>query len=272
VKPPPFTFVGADSCDEVVSILGEYGDEARVLAGGQSLIPMLSMRLARPAVLVDITRIGQIAGFRIEDSALNIGAGVRQAWVERDADALAAVPLLAKVFPWLGHWQTRARGTVAGSIAHADPSAELPLALLALEGSVHLRSERRARTVAANKFFTGTMQTAMEPDEFIEGVNIPVAPADQRTAFAEFGRRHGDFALVACAAVAQGGRVSLSVGGVNDVPVRFEIDENSRADLPTWLNDLAWSLDVRGDSHATPRLRRDLIRSLGAKVLQEVID
>ena len=103
MKPPPFIYVGADSSDEVVSVLAEHGDDARILAGGQSLMPMLSMRLARPAVLIDITRIGQLAGHRIENSTLTVGAGVRQAWIEGDTDALSAVPLLADVFPWLGH-------------------------------------------------------------------------------------------------------------------------------------------------------------------------
>lgn len=270
MKPAPFAYVCADSAEEVVDVLAEYGDDARVLAGGQSLLPMLSMRLARPEVLIDITRIGQLAGHRVEDGALRIGAGVRQSAIERDRDALVAVPLLSSVLPWLGHWQTRSRGTVVGSIAHADPSAELPMSMVALGGTVHLRSATRARTVAAGDFFTGTMQTDMGDDEFIEGVNFPVANADQRTAFAEVGRRHGDFAIVACAAVSDSKGVWLTVGGVNDTPVRQRVDDEALANPVEWLNELAWSLDVRGDNHATPRLRRELVRSLGSSVLKEV--
>lgn len=267
MKPAPFDYLRAETLAEALAALHEAGDEARVLAGGQSLVAMLNMRLARPELLVDIMGIAELRACRHENGTLVVPASVRQADLGRRAELGREVPLIAAMLPWLGHEQTRARGTVCGSIAHADPSAELPLALVALDGSVHLRSKRRRRKVAAREFFVGMMATEMRPGEMIEAVSIPLARPDRGHGFCEIGRRHGDFAIVAAAAVVDGAAIRLAIGGVDDVPaVR---DWAGDTDLDDALNELAWSLDARDDLHASARYRRDLVRHLGARAIEE---
>ncbi|WP_039888735.1 xanthine dehydrogenase family protein subunit M, partial [Acidiphilium sp. PM] len=175
MKPAPFAYCRAGTLDEALDALRTHGADARVLAGGQSLVAMLNMRLARPQVLVDIMRIGALAEVRHAGGQLRIGAGVRQAALLARPGLAGEAPLLGLALPWIGHYQTRARGTVCGSVAHADPSAEIPLCLLALDGAVHLRSAAGARVIGAADFFLGTMQTARRDDELIEAVSLPDA-------------------------------------------------------------------------------------------------
>ena len=172
--------------------------------------------------------------------------------------------MLAQALPWVGHWQTRARGTVCGSIALADPSAELPLCLAALGGSVILSSRFGRRSVAAKDFFTGLMSTARRDDELIEAVSFPCRHAGAGYAFGEFARRHGDFAIVACSAVATKTSVRLAVGGVADRPVICELDDAGNA-----LDAFASGLDARDDLHATAEYRRVLVRRLGRQMIVE---
>lgn len=267
MKPAPFDYLKAASMAEALAALAEAGDEARVLAGGQSLVAMLNMRLARPGLLVDIMGLEELRACRNENGTLVIPAGVRQADLGRRAALGRDVPLLALILPWIGHEQTRARGTVCGSVAHADPSAELPLALVALDGAVHLRSKRKRRTVKAREFFVGMMATDLQPTEMIEAVSLPLARDGRGYGFREIGRRHGDFAIVAAAAVVGADGIRLAIGGVDDVPaVR---DWAADVDLADALNELAWSLDARDDLHASARYRRDMVRHLGARAIEE---
>jgi 2-furoyl-CoA dehydrogenase FAD binding subunit len=261
--------VRCDSIDEAAQIIAQTGDSARVLAGGQSLVAMLNMRLAQPSMLVDIMQAGDARQITVEKAALRIGAGVRQAALLAHPGLGAAVPLLALTLPWVGHAQTRARGTICGSIAHADPSSEIPLTLAALEGTVILRRGSKRRRVAAPDFFLGMMLTDKADDEMIEAVEFPHMPEDTGVGFYEVGRRKGDFAIVACAALVSPGRVRLVVGGVNDTPVVQDWDALDPSDEADALNALAWSLDAREDLHASARYRRDLVRSLGANALKE---
>ncbi len=207
MKPAAFDYVRAEHLDEALDVLGREGGDARVIAGGQSLMPMLNMRLAKPKTLIDIMHLPELARIERKAGTVTIGAGVRQATLLDWPELGKALPLVALALPWTGHAQTRSRGTVCGSITHADPSAELPLVLRALGGEVHMRSAKRCRRVTAKDFFTGMMTTARADDELIEAVSFP---ADQkRCAFREVARRHGDFAIVACAAVAtQDGRAA----------------------------------------------------------------
>jgi 2-furoyl-CoA dehydrogenase FAD binding subunit len=268
VKPASFDYVRAGTVDEVLETLAEQGSSARILAGGQSLLPMLNMRLARPAVLVDIMRLENLA--RIEtDGALKIGAAVRQASLLEHPKIAATHPLLSAALPWVGHWQTRARGTICGSVAHADPSAEIPLCLLALKGRVHLRSRRARRSLSAEDFFTGMMSTARTDEEMITGLEFPARSADTGYAFAEVGRRHGDFAMAACAAVVDGRGIRLTVGGVADRPMAREWPILEGAALDDALNAFAFELGARDDVHASARYRRDLVRKLGRRVIEE---
>jgi 2-furoyl-CoA dehydrogenase FAD binding subunit len=268
VKPPPFDYVRAESVDEALDALRGSGAEARVLAGGQTLIPMLNMRLARPMVLVDIMRVAALA--RVESSAagIRVGAAVRQAELERKLDA-SQYPLLAAALPWVGHAQTRSRGTVCGSVAHADPSAELPLVLVALRGEIELRSRGRSRRVAAEAFFTGMMATARGDEEMIEAVRFPAARPGVGYAFREIGRRHGDVAIVACAAIVDAHAARLGVGGVADRPVARDLPLPEDSGLDDALDAFAFDLEARDDLHATASYRRELVRRLGRRTLEE---
>lgn len=269
MKPPRFDYVRAQSLADVTQTLAAEGGDARVIAGGQTLVPMLSMRLARPKVLIDIMGLPELARIEMTEQGLRVGAAVRQATLLTYPDLARVQPLLAAALPWVGHAQTRNRGTVCGSIAHADPSAELPLVLVALGGRVQLAKRWRQRTVTAEEFFLGLMSTARADDEFVASVTFPAARAGLGVAFREFGRRHGDFAITACAAVVDERSIRLAVGGVADRPVARNWGHLDGSALEDALNDFAYSLEARDDLHASARLRRDLVRKLGAATIAE---
>ena len=208
MKPPLFDYLLPRSLDEALKMLGELGDAAKVLAGGQSLVPMLNFRLVRPGHLVDLNGLTELAGITRENGHLVIGAMTRQRAVERSPLALAACPLLADAMPQIGHSQIRNRGTVGGSLAHSDPAAELPAVVAAVGGELVVRSAKGKRSVSPDKFFTGYLSTALEPHELLVAVRLPVIPARTGHAFLEVSRRHGDFALVGVAAV-----ITLDTGG-----------------------------------------------------------
>lgn len=275
MKPAAFEYVRATSREEALDVLLQESSNARVLAGGQSLLPMLNMRLAKPAVLVDIMGVEEWRRVDDDGSTFRIGAAVRQAEIEgeieRRPDLARRQPLLAAALPWVGHAQTRSRGTVCGSVAHADPSAELPLVLVALDGRVHLRSRRRAREMAAREFFTGMMATARADDEIVEAVSLPSAEPGTGYAFREVARRHGDFAIIACAAAVNSGGARLAIGGVADRPVARDLPGVASKELPDALDQFAWELEARDDLHATARYRRELVRRLGRAVIEEAM-
>lgn len=268
MKPPAFDYLRADSADEAVQQLKARGAEARILAGGQSLMAVLNMRLAQPSVLIDISRTADLDYVRVQDGALAVGAAATQGSVEWRATLALEVPLLAQAFPFISHFQIRNRGTVCGSVAHADPSAEIPLVLTALGGQVVLRNARKRRVLPAAEFFQGMLMTARAPDELVEEVRFPLARAEQRTAFTEFSMRHGDFAIVSAAAVADAGGLRLAIGGVADRPTAVHWPAALRgADLQAALNDFAWDLQAQDDAHASAAFRRHLVRQLGAQVI-----
>lgn len=269
MKPAAFDYLRADTVDEALAALAEHGADARIIAGGQSLMPMLNMRLAKPAVLIDIMRIAGLDEVKRERNMLVVPAAVRQARLLAKPDLAQEQPLLAAALPWLGHYQTRSRGTICGSTAHADPSAEIPLCLVALDGEIRLRSRHKRRTLKAGSFFTGMMTTAKNDDEMIEAVAFPVAEQGAGYAFREVARRHGDFAIVGCAAMVTARDIQFSVGGVADAPARRSWPLLTGSALDDALNALAWELDAREDIHATARLRRDLVRKLGRAVIEE---
>lgn len=268
MKPASFDYVRAETLDEALAVLAAEGGDARVIAGGQSLMAMLNMRLARPKVLVDIMRLGALDRITEERGRIVVGAGVRQAKLLGWAELAQKLPLVALALPWTGHEQTRSRGTICGSVAHADPSAETPLCLIALGGEVHLRSARRGRAVAAKDYITGMMSTARNDDELIEAVSFPLQPGNGY-GFREVARRHGDFAIVACAAVASANGVRLAVAGVADKPETRDWPDLDGSALDDGLNAFAYELDARDDIHATARYRRDLVRQIGREVIME---
>jgi 2-furoyl-CoA dehydrogenase FAD binding subunit len=230
---------------------------------------MLSMRLVRPKVIVDIMHVPALHGIAVKEGEVRIGAGVRQAELLAWPCLPARLPLLAAALPWVGHAQTRSRGTVCGSVAHADPSAEIPLCLLALGGAVELTSRRRRRRVPAADFFTGMMSTERADHEMIAAIVVPENEPGQGYAFREFGRRHGDFAIAACAAVCTRHAIRLAVGGVADRPVARDFPLLDGGALDDVLDAFAWDLDARADMHATARYRRDLVRHMGRAVIEE---
>ena len=269
MKPAAFDYVRAESLDEALDVLRSEGGDARIIAGGQSLMPMLNMRLAKPRVLVDIMRLKELHRIEPRQDKIAVGAAVRQAelleWPSLDRD----LKLVSLALPWIGHVQTRSRGTICGSIAHADPSAEMPLVLLALGGEIVLLSARKRRRVAARDFFRGMMATDRDDDELIEAVECPTSNGN-RCAFREVARRHGDFAIVACAAVATDRGVRLAVGGVADTPVARDFEALEGSALTDALNAFAYDLDARDDLHTTARYRRDLVRMIGRELIEVV--
>lgn len=269
MKPAPFDYVRADSADEVASLLKEHGQDARILAGGQSLMAVLNIRLAQPKLLIDISRVAGLDYSRIAGNKLAIGAAATQGSVEWRKDLADEVPLLKLAFPWLAHFPIRNRGTVCGSIAHADPSAELPLCLTLLQGEVVLRSAAGPRVLPADDFFHGMLTTALRPDEFIEEVRFPLRAAGARYAFREVAMRHGDFALVALAVIISDEALELAVGGVADRPQRKRWPRITGDDLRAALNDFAWDLDAESDGHASAAYRRHLVRELGHQLLTQ---
>ena len=286
MKAAPFEYVRAASIVEACGLLARHGDSAKVLAGGQSLAPMMAMRLVRPAWLVDINEITALKFVELEKDAARIGACTRQCVVDRDEALYSRVPLLRQALAWVGHIQTRNRGTVGGSLAHADPSAELPLAAQVLGAKLVLRSSKGARTLEAEKFFTGPMATAVRPDECLEEIHWPVW-SEKRTgsAFTEIAIRHGDFAMVAAAAQlaldADGRctRAAFGLGGVGGVPLAFpkiaarlagtKLDDKAIGDT---ASEAAKATEPGSDLHATKEYRRHLARVLAGRVLREARD
>jgi 2-furoyl-CoA dehydrogenase FAD binding subunit len=269
MKPASFDYLRPDTADEAVAALAEHGGDARILAGGQSLMILLNMRFARPKLLIDIGRLDALSDIRVENGALVVGAAVTQAALEQRPTLPQEAPLLAAALPWLGHYQTRNRGTVCGSIAHADPAAELPLCLVALGGEVTLRSKRARRTLGAEEFLLGMLATARRDDELVEAVRFPLHRPGTGVAFQEVAQRHGDFALVACAALVSDDKVRLTVGGVAARPIARDWQDLDGSALDDALNDFAWELGATDDHHASAKYRRELVRRIGRTVIEE---
>jgi 2-furoyl-CoA dehydrogenase FAD binding subunit len=271
MKPRPFDYVRPETVEEAVAVLAEHGDNARVLAGGQSLLAMLNLRLVEPAVLIDITRIAELGAIKEVDGKVEVGAAVTQNRFMSWAGLSNKLPLLAAALPFVGHFQTRNKGTVCGSIAHADPSSEIPLSLAVLEGEVVLRSQRGTRVLPAREFQQDMMTTAREGDELITAVRFPIMPG-RGVAFREVARRHGDFAIVAVAAAVESGKtVRLGVGGMTGAPAVRRIEARDVASVRDAIERLAWELEGYEDIHASPRLRRDLLRRIGPVVVEEAL-
>jgi 2-furoyl-CoA dehydrogenase FAD binding subunit len=272
MKPRPFDYARPDTVDEALAILAEHGDDARVLAGGQTLMAMLNLRLVAPEVVVDITRIAELDVIREVDGKIEIGAAITQSRLLAWPALAEKLPLLAAALPFVGHFQTRNKGTVCGSIAHADPASEIPLSLAVLEGEVVLRSRNGTRVLAAAEFQQGMLATARAPDELITAVRFPAADGARGVAFREVARRHGDFAIVAvAAAVDSANSIRLGVGGMTGSPAVRRIKTDDAAAIGDAVGRLAWELEGYDDIHASARMRRDLLRRIGPVVIEEAI-
>lgn len=277
MKPAPFDYMRAKTVEQAVDALAQHGDDARILAGGQSLIAMLNMRLAQPRVLVDISRMTNARAIDVADDMLRVGAAATQSQLLKFPDLAARAPLLAMALPHVGHFQTRNKGTVCGSIAHADPSSELPLCLAVLGGQVQLMSHRgrgnvERRSVAGAAFFKGVLETERLPQEVITQVTFPLARPGDGYAFHEMALRHGDFAIVAVAVKATATSIRIGVGGGVDKPRLRDWPMLEGGALDDALNALAWELDFQDDSHASARYRRHLVRTLGRRAVLEALE
>lgn len=282
MKPPRFQYCAPDMLDEALALLDRHGEDVKVLAGGQSLIPLLNMRLAGPAYLLDINHLAELNYIESEDGYLAIGATVRQRQVERSPLVLEKHPLINEVVQHIGHMQIRNRGTVVGSIAHADPAAELPALLTCLSGEAVAQSIHGERVIKAEEFFTGYLSTALEAGEMLTEVRFPWIPAQAGWAFMEFARRSGDYALVGAAAVVipslddhcMSARIAYL--GIAGSPVRSHAIENILAGSTLddkALNDAAEVArtlvsDDMQDVHATVEYRRALAAELTKRVLK----
>ena len=268
MKPAPFDYVRPSTVEEAVAVLGEAGDDARILAGGLSLVPMMNFRVVTPAVVVDIGGLEELRQIADEDSEIEVGAGVAQAALERWPDLVRRLPLLAAAFPHVGHYPTRARATVGGSIAHADPSAELPLALAVLGGTVRLRSAGGERLLPARAFFEGPLETACGEDEMVVATRWPVAAPGTRHAFDEVALRHGDFAIASCGVILHEDRMAIGFGGVADVPVVRDWTRLAGSALDDALAELAEEIEIVDDGDGGGAYRRGLVRTLGRRMVE----
>ncbi len=286
MKPAPFEYHAPESVADVVALLAEHADECKPLAGGQSLVPMLALRLTRFEHLIDLNRVSELVGMSRDDGALRVGAMTRQRAVERDPGVATIVPLLAQAVPCIGHTQIRNRGTIGGSIAHADPASELPAVALALDAELEIASDRGTRRVPAAEFFEGTWSTCLADDELLVAAHFPIWEGRCGFAFEEVARRSGDFALAGVAAgIELGGdgavqRASLGLLGMGGTPLRASAAEAAilgRTPTAPDLDEIAALAvaeldppeDVHGSSAYRARIGAHLVRTTLARAIEE---
>jgi CO/xanthine dehydrogenase FAD-binding subunit len=281
MKPPPFEYAAPRKTDEALALLAQHGDRAKVLAGGQSLLPLLNFRLAQPEMLVDVNRVAELAYVRPANGGLAIGALTRQHALERSDVVRARLPIVAEACRLIGHLPIRHRGTLGGSLAHADPASELPAVMVALEAELTASRVGGRRTLAADQFFTGIFSTALEPDELLTEVRVPGLPPRTGSAFVEIARRAGDFALVGVAALVtldDGGRVTrarLALCGAGPAPVRAREAERvitgerpEGRTLDDAVERMVAAADPPGDIHASAAFRKKLVRHVGRQTIE----
>jgi len=280
VKPGVFRYEAPGTLSEALALLAEHGEDARPLAGGQSLVPMLNLRLARPGVVVDLNHLDDLGGLRVADGRLVVGALTRQRTLERAPQA-AGIGVLADGLPLIGHVATRNRGTVGGSIAHADPAAELPLALLALGGAVTAVGPAGRREIPADELFAGFLTTTLEPGELLQAVHFPLPGAREGSALVELAQRHGDFALVAAAvtvrldADGQVSRARVAVGAVADRPLLLPEPAAALlagAGAAAAGQYAAAAVDPFGTLHAPADYQRHLVGVLVTRAVERAVD
>jgi carbon-monoxide dehydrogenase medium subunit len=277
VKPAPFAYAKAKSVEDAIKLLGQA--DARLLAGGQSLMATLNMRLSAPKLLIDINGIRDLSGISVKNGCVEIGALTRHVEAERSADIAGHAPLIALAMPHIGHAAIRNRGTIGGSIAFADPAAELPACLLALDGEVEIAGAKGKRTVKAEDFFKALFETALGASEVLTAVRIPAATKETRAGFAEFARRHGDYAMAGLAANAKanGKRLSdvrLVFFGIGATPVRAKSAEGAlvNGDVEAAVQSLGSDLDPHDDVQADAATKMHLAGVLLRRVAKQLAE
>jgi aerobic carbon-monoxide dehydrogenase medium subunit len=275
VKPAPFAYKKARTLEEAVALLEEK--DARLLAGGQSLIATLNMRLSSPSLLIDINGIGGLDGISVKGGMVEIGALARHVQAERSDVVAKNAPLIARAMPHIGHLAIRNRGTLGGSIAFADPAAELPACLLALDGEVEATGPKGKRTIKAQDFFNGLFETALGPQEVLTAIRVPAAAKDTRVGFAELARRHGDYAIVGLAASGRGdgkglADVRLAFFGVGNTPLRVKKAEAAltAGNIDVAVNAL--ELEPHDDVQATAKVKKHLAGVLLRRVAKQLLE
>ena len=278
MKPAAFAYAKARSLDDAIALLGG-AEDARLLAGGQSLMATLNMRLSHPRLLIDINGIGGLDGIAVKDGQVEIGALVRHAQAERSPVIAKHAPLIAMALPHIAHPAIRNRGTIGGSIAFADPAAELPACLVALGGEVEIAGKSGRRTVKADEFFKGLFETALGNGEILTAIRVPAATDGMRYGFGEFARRQGDYALVGLAAVARADGASLrdvrlAFFGIGTTPVRARKAETALTggSLDDAVNALATDLNPPDDIQATGAVKRHLAGVLLRRVAKQLME
>ena len=285
MKPAPFEYVRPRSLAEALEVLRAHGDEAKCLAGGQSLVPLMNLRLSKPGVVVDLNALKDLAYVRAEDRSVSIGALTRQRVLETSPVIRQRAPLLAEVTPLIGHPPIRARGTFGGSLAHADPAAEYPAVVLALEGRMRVARAGSERQIPAEEFFVTYLTTALEPVEILTEVTLPVLPPRTGTAFVELTRRHGDFAIVGVAAVVtldEAGAISrarLALCGVGPTPLRAPLaaavlqgQRPSRALVAEAGRVAMDEADPADDLHGSAEYRREMTAVFARRALGRALE
>jgi 2-furoyl-CoA dehydrogenase FAD binding subunit len=272
MKAAPFKYARPVTLDEALHIVAEGGDDVKPIAGGQSLGAMLNMRIVTPSVVLDLNAIAELSSL----DGRRTGAMVRQKTALVDADFRRAIPLLSQAVPYVGHYQTRNRGTLGGSVAHADPSAEIPLTLATLGGTVELQTKRRTRKLSADEFFRSALVTARAPDELLTALHWPALPPSTRSSFHEFAVREGDFAIVAVACIVdpKRGLLRLGFGGCGEKPQVVEqtgIDVSVSSVVDDAIAHAVGSLEYRGDLLATAAYRRQLASVLSRRAVNTAI-
>ena len=277
MKPAPFAYAKAKSVEDAIRLLGE--PEARLLAGGQSLMATLNMRLSAPKLLIDINGIGGLSGISVTNEQVEIGALTRHVEAERSVDIAEHAPLIALAMPHIGHAAIRNRGTLGGSIAFADPAAELPACLLALGGEVEIAGAKGRRIVQADEFFKGLFETALGANEILTAIRVPAAMKDARVGFAEFARRHGDYAMAGLAASAKSkgkglSDVRLAFFGVGATPVRAKSAESAllHGDIEAAVQSLGSDLDPHDDVQADAATKMHLAGVLLRRVVKQLAE
>ena len=277
MKPAPFAYAKAKSVEDAIRLLGE--PEARLLAGGQSLMATLNMRLSAPKLLIDINGIGGLSGISVTNEQIEIGALTRHVEAERSTDIAKHAPLIALAMPHIGHAAIRNRGTLCGSIAFADPAAELPACLLALGGEVEIAGTKGKRSVKADEFFKGLFETALGPFEVLTAIRVPAAAKDSRVGFAEFARRHGDYAIAGLAATGKASgkglsEVRLVFFGVGATPIRAKSAEGSlvNGDVEAAVQSLGSDLDPNDDVQADAATKMHLAGVLLRRVAKQLAE
>jgi carbon-monoxide dehydrogenase medium subunit len=285
MKPPRFDYLAPRTLDEALAHLHHHGDQAKILAGGQSLIPMLNFRLAHPGVVVDVNRLIELAYVRQHDGGVAVGALTRQHAVERSELIRARVPVVAEACRFIGHAPIRHRGTFGGNLAHADPASELPAVMVALEAELAVASRTGSRAVPAGQFFTGPLTTALRPDEMLTEIRIPAPPPRTGGAFVEMARRAGDFALVGVAALitldgaGKCERVRIALCGVGPTPVRARAAEDALTGQAPTATALAAAADRAAaatsppsDVHGSAEFRKKLARHFARQAIAAAVE